>query len=385
MTRWILAPLTALLFFTSAQVVTAGTFFITDVSAVRQSESQYYVGVSVPAMAQYMGTLDRDDNGYLLQTFLNDALGGDLNDWNNPDSFGSGNSGSGIVEGQVLSCTGGCAAYMNIYKAVCPDDINYRGKGGVTIYHQFSPEIDLDYTYVYATGCYYDPDFGGGDDEPGPGCNSASLSATTSSTLTVIDDATMLAAGPGTFVLSRQDHQDEMEYLLEEWAILQPSATSGPSRDVEVLNASSPGFATAAAARLRGRGADLPARPVLVLDSVNHPLNERFIPTPTVHLSGPLVQGIPPGAGRAVVRADFSESGELGALDVFYASEAVPSKLLEDIKARVEIEYQTSGRHRAISFMVLGFGDGPVQVLDSQTVLPACCCSYDPEGAFRCV
>lgn len=372
------ASLAALFFFASLPpALPAGTFEIMSVSAVRKTETQYSVGVEVPAMAQYVGPVDPSDDGYLLQTFLNDALGGDLNDWNNPDSFGDGISGTGISEGQILSCSGSCAAFMYVPKPFCPDGNSYRGKAGVTIYHQFTPEIDIEYTYVYGTGCYTDTSGGGGGGGGSPGCNSATLSTTTSSTLLSVDDGATLSSSTGHFTLARHDAQRGITYLLEEWAILRPGRGVGLSRDVDTLNASSPGFAAAAATRVRTSQLVLPDRPVLVLESVNHPLNDRYIPTPTVHLAAASSQGTPPGAGRVVVRADFAESGTLGALDVLYSSEPVPDQVLDEVRSRLEIHYQTAGRHRAVAFLVLGFGDGPVQELESQTVLPACCCGVN--------
>lgn len=67
-----------------SSLATAGTFEITRVSYDGWLQATYRL-VIVVSEARYVGSLDPGDEGWLIQTFLNDSLGNDLDDWANPD------------------------------------------------------------------------------------------------------------------------------------------------------------------------------------------------------------------------------------------------------------------------------------------------------------
>jgi len=358
----------------------AGTFEMYNVSTVIKANTNYYIGIEVQGFAQYVGPKDPDDNSYLIQTFLNDSYGGDLNDWNNPDEFGAGLTGTTVYETQVISCTGACAAYGNIVKPFCPDAAFYKGKGGVTIYHQFTPEIDIKYTAVYSTGCAYN-DIGGGGGPPNPGCESGS--ATTTTTVTSIGSGATVSRGRSSGTVGRRDIQEEVRYLLEEWAVLDHQRAPGAQGIVDILNASSEEFARSVAAEIGADSGNVAEGPILVIEGIDHPYNDRYIPTPTVRLVGEPIMGGSPG-DRLVLRADFAESGTLASLDVLHASSSVSAELVAAIEQHLALEYETAGRHRAVSFVVLELGGParPVQMVASRTVLPLCCCYTDETGTY---
>lgn len=360
--------------------VEAGTFEIVDVSPVTTTSQTWYQGVETQATARYFGSHDANDDGYLIQTFMNDSLGGDLNDWNNPDHFGDGRSGSGIYEGMILSCTGSCAAYANFYREACPETYNYKGKAGVTIYHQFNPEIDIDYSGVYTVGCYTPPDGGGGGGGGGvDGCGTAGYGSTMATGISVETGET-LSHGPGTHPLTRQDVQDRMRYLLEEWAVFSVTPGSRGTHEVEPLNSSSQQFAASEAARLKSEMRPKEAGTILVVEGLDHPRNERHIPTPEVRIAGePFAGGSP--EQEMVLRADFDASGDLADLDVIHTTGAVPEELLADLRSRLTLAYEGPSRHRAIAFVVLDLGDS-LAIRSSHTVLPLCCCYTDETGIW---
>jgi hypothetical protein len=135
----------------------AGTFRITSVQyEVWPLEfNGKQIRVLVLGSAKYSGKLDLEDTDWEIQTFLNDDIGGDLDDWDNPDWWGYGNTGTTIpYSGYEIFCDLACAADAAVSKCdVQETSVTYKGKAGVTIYHPFFPEIDIGYARPDETEC----------------------------------------------------------------------------------------------------------------------------------------------------------------------------------------------------------------------------------------
>lgn len=140
-----------------AERAEAGTFRVAEVwyEVWPLENNDEQIRVLVLARAKYSGKLDGDDNSWLIQTFLNDSIGGDLEDWNNPDWWGYGTNGTSIpYSGFEIHCDLACAADAAVSKCDAEENpVQYKGKAGVTIYHQFAPEIDIRYASTRETEC----------------------------------------------------------------------------------------------------------------------------------------------------------------------------------------------------------------------------------------
>lgn len=376
MLRTLPGPALALLM--GAVAAQAGTFEMQNVSAVTTTSTYGYIGVEVRGSARYTGALDGNDVHYQINTLLNhNRDGGSLSNWSAPDAEGASLTGHGIVEGMIITCTGSCAAYANLYRENCPTTYNYVGRGAVAIYHQFSPEIDTMDTAVYLVSCYTPPDGGGGGGGGGSDpCGPGTATVTTASS---IETGALLNRGPGAYPLDRRDTQGRTRYLLEEWAVLSVAPGVGNAPTVGVLNASSQRFAGRAAANLRRAAAQNEHGTLLVVEGVDHPRNERYIPPPDVIFHG---AANPESRGQdLVVRADFARTGELLDLQVLYADREVSEDLLAVLWEGLEISYADSRRHRAIAFGTFDLGER-VTVRSSQTILPLCCCYTDETGIW---
>lgn len=142
----------------AGQPLRAGSFRLSDVyyEVWEIDGHAAYLNVMVGATAIYVGSLDPEDDGWLIQTFLNDSLGDDMDDWLDPDSFGYGATGTEIpYSDYVINCDPrSCGASLAVPKCDAEDrPVSYKGRGGVTIYHQFFPEIDIRYAAIEATDC----------------------------------------------------------------------------------------------------------------------------------------------------------------------------------------------------------------------------------------
>lgn len=383
--RWQIVLFALLLPIVSSPSADAGQFFMEDVAAVIVESNYGYMAIEVRGSARYIGTLDAGDQSYQINTLLNNNRDGDsLSNWSAPDDEGGGLTGSGITEGMIIHCNGPpCAAYGNLYRENCPTTYNYRGRGAVVVYHQFNPEIDTEDTFTYLVDCATPPYDGGGGGGGGGGVDPCGSSASTVSTTSSIGPGELLANEPGSYPLERRDRQGEMRYLLEEWAVF--SVSPGPGRTVAVdpVNGSSPRFARAAAAQVRAGRPPASADVVLVVEGVDHPRNERHVPTPEVRLRGePLVADAQ--GHDLVLRADFAKTGELVDLQVIYADGPVSDSLLTDVRERLELVYADSRRHRAIAFVTLDL-EGSVTLRSGRVVLPLCCCYTDEGGGIYCV
>ncbi len=141
--------------------VWAGSFEVTtiiyhDWDLVGNPEARRII---VEAEAEYVGPKDANDYGWLLNSFLTDDSG------SNNDTAGYGLNGTGVWEGRRI--TTGLAYGADAVVPLCNGTLNnhYQGRGAVTIYHQFNPEID-ELSGTRET-LYCDPV--GGETPPGPG------------------------------------------------------------------------------------------------------------------------------------------------------------------------------------------------------------------------
>lgn len=162
-----------------ATLASAGTFQITDVSYGGWLRDTYQL-VIVEGEATYTGTLDGNDKSWLIQTFLNDSRGDDLDDWASPDFSGAGKNGTSITgTGMIVTCSGSCAANGSIDRIQCGsgEKIQFKGKAGVVIYHQYDPEIHIQYGQVGDVACIFEqPATNNPDDaNSNPGCTAPEL------------------------------------------------------------------------------------------------------------------------------------------------------------------------------------------------------------------
>lgn len=148
MKRGALLPLLVMVGLGAGERAEAGTFRITSVQyEVWPLEfNGKQIRVLVLGSAKYSGKLDLEDTDWEIQTFLNDDIGGDLDDWDNPDWWGYGNTGTTIpYSGYEVFCDLACAADAAVSKCdVQETSVTYKGKAGVTIDHPFFPEIDIE-------------------------------------------------------------------------------------------------------------------------------------------------------------------------------------------------------------------------------------------------
>lgn len=156
----------------------AGEFRVTSVSYGGWLRDTYQL-VIVVGEAKYTGELDGNDRSWLIQTFLNDSYGNDLDDWANPDFVGAGKTGTSITPGMAITCDGSCAANGSIDRVQCGSNerVQYKGKAGVVIYHQYSPDIHIDYGQVGDVACIFEaPATNNPDDaNSNPGCTAPEL------------------------------------------------------------------------------------------------------------------------------------------------------------------------------------------------------------------
>lgn len=363
----------------------AGTFVMRNVAAVVVESNYGYMVIEVRGSAVYQGTKDPGDNNWQINTLLNHNRDGDsLSNWSAPDAAGNGLTGFSIFEGQVVSVNSQPrAAYANLYRLNCPQTFNYRGRGAVTVYHNGGlgvggPEISTMDTFTSLVGCYTPQ--GGGGGGGGGGVDPCNNSTSTTGTLSSIESGELLATDSGGYPLKRQDIQGQTRFALEEWAVVEVTPGNGHVPSVKTLNASSDPYGQMAAAKVRASHVPMTDDTVLVVDGVTHPRNGRHIPIPEVNLRAAPLPAAMQGHDL-VVRADFSETGELTDLQVVHSDAEVSEELLEALREGLQISYQDSGRHRAIAFVTFDV-DGTVTIRSSQVVLPQCCCYSDEIGIW---
>lgn len=94
--------------------------------------------VTVTALATYKGDPGSDaGRGWQLETFLNDSIGDDLDDWSSPDwetLLGTMASGIGIERGMVAECDLDCGASGNVPNCDANDQpVLFMGRGLATV------------------------------------------------------------------------------------------------------------------------------------------------------------------------------------------------------------------------------------------------------------
>ena len=190
----------------------------------------------------------------------------------------------------------------------------------------------------------------------------------------------LLASDSGGYPLERRDIQGQTRFSLEEWAVVEVAPGRGNAPSVKVLETSSGPYGQKAAAKIRAGRAPGTDDTVLMVDGVTHPRNGRHIPLPEVSLRAEPLPASTQGHDL-LVRADFSEAGELTDLRVLHSDAEVPEALLTALREGLRISYQDSGRHRAIAFVTFDL-DGTITIRSSRVVLPQCCCYSDETGIW---
>jgi hypothetical protein len=343
----------------------------------------------IEGQATYVGEPDSDDNHAFIQSVEYDSWQG-----------GDGNAGRGFnvygpfVRGQPLRCTdaeGGCPGRGYVPRRLCTQpQYFYRGRAGVTIYHQYDPEIDQLWGDTARPPCIPDST---------PPC----LTGLTGEEglLPVVGGPQLTLLPKAFFRLDRTDDRDGFRYLMEEWAVLAVDrAPDGEVIGVEALAASSSAYASfrrdalvrdiadsdapASSTRLEllGRGSLTsylsPGRSVvLVVSAPEHPHNARWIPEPTPRLdaAGWVPSGEPPA--RVVVRADFAEDRSPISFEVLWTDRPLSRSELDLLRAGLGLEYASEQRHRAVLFAVLRLGQD-FEIERTHTILPQCCCLSIP-------
>jgi hypothetical protein len=166
-----------LVFLAGLGAAEAGTFVAKSVNYDGWPNNHLYQAVIVEGSARYEGPLDIEDQQWLIQTFLNNSDNGSLDVWNPAQTSGAGANGNTITAGMVVWCTNssGCAATGGVRRTPCGSatpPVRYKGRTGVAIYHQGSPEIHALIGDTKAADCYYDvPPPPGSDPEDPPDSN----------------------------------------------------------------------------------------------------------------------------------------------------------------------------------------------------------------------
>jgi hypothetical protein len=364
----------ALLLALSSSACLAGTFVVRDVWYNFYPPGTNSVRAWVAALAEYVGTPDVNDQESIFQTTACEiTLGGALN-CNEGTGLGANVPGP-YSTGQTLICnTVGCMGNRFVVRPCCPSsDPNFQGRGGVAIYHPFSPEIHTLWGFPSAVSC---KNCGGGG---GGTCGSAVAGAGVVLPIrgrepALAEHADLLAA---SFLLDRTERQGGVNYLMEEWAVLTGHAdgsapTGAAASSAELAAILIPRVSAAHTAALRGpaSGTGDPWQALVVM-APPHPKNHRWIPTPRPRLRVSSVEQAA-GWGTLVVRADFSEDRQLQRFDVLVQEGAIGPAEVALLRESLYLEFQGEERHRVVLFAVVRVG-AEVTIESSATVLPLCC------------
>ena len=339
----------------------AGQFFVLNVSYemfLRPSD----VTILVTSTNQYLGSVDSNDNNWFVQTLLNHTDGtGGLYDWSNPEFYGPGLNGDVVYGGMSVSCGNGCGADGEIWRPLWGSGVplNYVGRGGAVIYHQFSPDIDVLDGDVRSVPFTFEA----------VECGGAAASATTAVQVLHVAGP-KLSYSPSTGWTQPQDSVEGEPYLVEDWALVEVGLES------KVLDSSYSGFArhmrTSFSSQMVAEEANAgtPSQ-VLVIDYPVHPHNSRHVDPPKV-----ILKNRKPATsfqGRAVVRIDFAEEGHIHRIDLLNDLGVDGSLLLPHLRRQFDLEKISDSSHRAIAFVILDVGD-ELAIADSFVYTPTCCC-----------
>ncbi len=248
-----------------------------------------------------------------------------------------------------------------------------------TTYSGFKFWIDSDVDGPTVPECGSTGGGGGGGGGGGAGCLVAS-GGTTTFTLETAEIASPRAKAaivprPGVG-LSRVLERPEGTFLGEEWAVL-----SSDTGEFRVEFASSDRFLDHVEAAIdRYRPADPRSSTVLVVESVAHPKNKRFMPTPdVVPVDREVDWPSRDGAHDFWFRAEMDDSGELDRLILLDSSDLRGnSAVREALEERLALEHADERRHRTIVFGRAAVSDaGVLNVSQSLVLVPPCCCGIN--------
>lgn len=174
----------------------------------------------------------------------------------------------------------------------------------------------------------------------------------------------------GEYQLDRTESVDGMSYLIDEWTILEresgsevtaiASSTTGFSRDVlKTVPTSQSSFAS------------------LVIEGPVHPVNARHIRVPLVVWRDVAVDQYSGPPTWAAVRLDIGGNRLVREVEVLAASSVFPAIDLAGLAQEgLDLAYFSEKEHRAFVYLALEARDGHLSLLDSDVILPLCCCTF---------
>lgn len=165
------------------------------------------------------------------------------------------------------------------------------------------------------------------------------------------------------YPLSRVESRGDETFIMDEWSVVSKG---------EVVLASSPEFAVAVAEQ----AVAWPQDAALVVQEPVHAANDRWIPKPMVRIQGGI--GLPPenrGDGQLVLaRLEFSPENVVDRWEVLYTSgSADVNEIGELLKGKLGLVFSSEKTHRTAAYVVFRLTDR-LEVLDTLTALPQCCC-----------
>lgn len=178
-------------------------------------------------------------------------------------------------------------------------------------------------------------------------------------------------------------HGKQMNYVLEEWALV--DMTASPAVGKSVLASSSSHFARSQEQRIATTGGNPlakgagSARTMLVIEAPAHANNDRLIPLPKLQVAD---HRLPPETptGRAILRLDLADDRSLSNVRVVQDATAggLTATARNTIAEQLAFEFASEKTHRVIAFVAIEIGE-EISMLDSVVFLPKCCgCNPTP-------
>jgi len=175
-----------------------------------------------------------------------------------------------------------------------------------------------------------------------------------------------------SFRLTRKKRAGDIEFLMEEWAVVEAKGNG----ELRVHAASSNAFANQKSLELAQGGGLAPGSVSLVIQEPDHPLNERLIALPEPSLRKGRTPAESP-FGTYVFRAEFGHDRVLDSFEAIHpAGVEIPE--FESWAAEVlDLEFHTDDSHRTVVFLILQLTrNGAVEIRGSHVLLPQCCCIW---------
>ena len=369
MTRKSLFSTLCLLLFVAKAPCSSGEFEVVNVWYNTYPSNVTTEHIRVAANALYVGPVDSNDLHALLQTeactVKNNrppeicASGLGINDTNGPWPVG-----------YIITCnTPQCMGQQYISKPCCGQgNIDFRGKAGVTIYHQFGPDIHQKVGHNQAVEC-----------QSCGGCGEGG-SAGAALVLPIRHEALhlqqSLAPLASDFTLERVDVRSEATYLMDEWALVSADPSVGPFG--RVTSSSSFPLSTWLAAQNSAKPPSLtavvtsdPQWAALVVLAPPHPDKERAIPLPEAKLHRSWLPGTTE-SGLVAVRIDYSPERVPVSLEVLHQEGPIGPREIAFVRDNLHLSYRSNKPHRVVLYAVIRFGQ-EVRIEVSRTLLPECC------------